>query len=115
MSAPIEALRRPAAAAVLLVAAVLATGCGSDSAGPSGPATDPTPAAPTASGDLWAQLTPLIECLRTNGVDLPEQPTREQVLGAFQKLDQAGRDRVRTECGSLVPAGIRDLIAPPSS
>jgi hypothetical protein len=112
MSTPIEAvrrLRRPASAgAALLITAVLLAGCGSDDNEPSTPATNPAPNA--SGGQLRAQLTPLAECLRTHGVELPDQPNRKQVQDAFKNLDAAAREQARTACRSLAPSGLRDLV-----
>ena len=129
MSTPIGAvrLRRPASAgAALLISAVLLTACGSDDKPPAAPATNPAPAAPSTNpapaapatnpapaasgGRLRAQLTPLAECLRTRGVDLPDRPDRKQVQEAFKNMDAAAREQARAACRSLAPSGLRDLV-----
>jgi hypothetical protein len=114
MPTPIPAARRsrgPAYAAALLVTAVLMTACSSGD-DPVNTATNPAPA---ASGKLREQLTPLADCLRTHGVDLPDQPNRQQVQDAFKKLDAANREEIRQACRSLAPSGLRNLIDPSPS
>jgi len=115
MPTPIQVarrLRRPASVgAALLIAAVLMTACGSGD----DPVTTQTNPTPTSSGRLREQLAPLADCLRTHGVDLPEQPNRQQVQDAFKKLDAANREQIRQACRSLAPSGLRNLIDPSAS
>ena len=116
MPTPIQVarrLRRPASAgAALLITAVLMTACDSGDDKVNTPA-NPTPT--SSAGRLREQLAPLADCLRTHGVDLPEQANRQQVQDAFKKLDAATRDQVRQACRSLAPSGLRNLIDPSAS
>jgi len=106
---PIVLPRRQAAslAAALLIAGFLLVGCGGSDSGGSG--TTPTPA-PASSGSRAEALTPLVECARSNGVDIPESPTRADLLKAFGSLSKEQRQKIRAACGSLAPSGLGKLL-----
>lgn len=104
-----SAVRRLAyLAAALTIAGALLSGCG----GTEGDTGEPTPA-PTA-GDATGEgkgLGPLADCVRQNGVDVPQSATRAQVLEAFRSVDKAKREQIRAACGSLAPSGLAEWLS----
>jgi hypothetical protein len=98
--------RRAAALAALTLAGALLGACGSDDSG------DPTNQAsvPASGGGRGQGLAPLADCVRQNGVDLPESPTRAQLLDVVRDVDKAKREQIRQACGSLVPSGLADWL-----
>ena len=98
-------------AAALTIAGALLSGCGGseDDSPDSGV---PTPAA--TAGDATGQgkgLGPLADCVRQNGVDVPQSATRAQVLEAFRSVDKAKREQIRAACGSLAPSGLAEWLS----
>lgn len=122
------ARRRPAVAAVLVLAtALISTGCAAGASsstpaptasGSSGPAATSSriPLATSAPGSsrqasLEALLPSLITCMKAQGMPLSGSSTGKQVRQAFRALPLASQEHVFSACEHLLPASAREVIA----
>ena len=97
-----------AASAVLLSGGLAACGdSGSSTTGSTTTGSATTPASTSGgTGGQYQALVPLIDCLRTHGLTLPDHPSLADVRTAYQALPADKQQAVIAACRDLLPPSL---------